>query len=87
MKLTLTADWTQPVPGVDRIAIGGYTAVVERVLRNLFPDDVVGVYQYTVLHDHHEIVEVGQREDRNRARQAVEVIIALHAESVQEATV
>lgn len=83
MKLTLTAPWTQPAPGVDRLAIGGYTAVVERVLRNLFPGDVVGVYQYTVLHDHFAIIAQGHRQDRSGARLAVEDVIRNHAQSAQ----
>lgn len=84
MKLTFTADWTNPTPETSRIEIGGYTAVIEPGTVDGRPVDV---YEFTILRDHFEIVEVGVRPSMNKAKQAVEVIIALHAESVQQAAV
>lgn len=81
MQLTVTADWTQPQPGADRIAIGGYTAVVvesEVKIRNFLGIEQT-VFEYTVLHDHLAIVETGHRWTRENAKEVVEAIIANHA--------
>lgn len=79
MQLTLTADWTQPTATCDRIAIAGYTAVVEAVTTATGT-----VYEFTVLRDHYEIVEVGIRRDRIAAQISVETIIANHIQKTQE---
>lgn len=73
MKLTFTADWTNPSPETSRIAIGGYTACVT------IPKP--GVYEFTVLHDHLEIVGVGHRKSLPLAREAAESLIAMHAQA------
>lgn len=78
MKLTFIADWTTPTPDTSRIAIGGYTACVT------VPKP--GVHEFTVLHDHLEIVGVGQRSELAAARQAAESLIALHAQAAQTRT-
>lgn len=79
MQLTLTADWTNPTSTASRIAIAGYTAVVDVAAGvNLLGEDVP-LYEFTVLRDHFEIVEVGQRGSRVAAQEAVERIIAEHA--------
>jgi hypothetical protein len=77
MQLTVTAEWTHPTPTADRIAIAGYTAVVEAVDVPNGPSAHTA-YQYTVLRDHLEIVEVGHRFDRIAAHLTVERIIAEH---------
>lgn len=87
MKLTFTADWTQPTADTDRLAIAGYTAVIEAVPATDMMGRPVTGFEFTILRDHFEIVEVGVRSDRGAARQAVEVIIALHAEALQQAAV
>lgn len=76
MKLTLTAEWTSPTLTASRIAIGGYTAVVEVVS---------SAYHFTVLRDHFEIVGTGDRSTRAAARDAAESMIALHAQALQAA--
>lgn len=82
MQITVTADWTSPTPTTDRIAIAGYTAVVEAVPGWPVGHDVV--FEYTVLRDHIEIVEVGHRVDRIAAQITVERIIAEHIQKIQE---
>lgn len=81
MNLTVTADWTQPTPTADRIAIAGYTAVVEAKIMG-YVDSSIPVYEYTVLRDHLEIVAVGHRVDRIAAHLTVERIIAEHAQAL-----
>ena len=81
MNLTLTADWTNPTPGNARIAIGGYTAVIEP---GTIDGRLVDAYEFTILRDHFEIVEVGVRTSVAKAKQAVEAIIADHVQKIQE---
>lgn len=79
VQLTVIAEWTQPTPTTDRLAIAGYTAVVEEI--TIPGDPAVGAfnaYQYTVLRDHFEIVEVGKRLDRRTALGRVELVIRDH---------
>ncbi len=83
MKLTLTADWTFIAESrADRIAIAGYTAVIEPVQEVNFLGEEVTVFQYTVLRDHFEIVEVGSLGSRERARKDVETVIANHVAGI-----
>jgi len=79
MELTLRADWRE----VDDIVIkrtadyrqlvlhiAGYSAAVEQM---------DGTWQYTVLHDHFSIVEVGKRANVLGATFAAESAIEKHA--------
>lgn len=78
MELTVTADWTQPTATVRRIDIAGYTGTIaQRPWTQLNGTDITA-YEYTVLHDHREIVEVGIRLDSFAAELTVERIIAEH---------
>ena len=83
MQLTVTADWTQPTPTVDRIAIAGYTAAVAAV-----PGWPVGqevVYEYTIWRGDFEIVVEGHRTTREAAIVTVENAIVDHIQQTQEA--
>jgi hypothetical protein len=81
MQLTLTADWTQPTVDADRLAIAGYTAVIETVPAHDHNGPFTA-FQYTVLRDHFEIVTTGACATRGAARLAVERTIAEHAETL-----
>jgi len=79
MELTLRADWREADDIVIKrtadyrqlvLRIAGYSAAVEQM---------DGVWQYTVLHDHLEVVEVGQRTTLAAAKVAAEVLIGTHA--------
>lgn len=82
MQLTVTAEWTHPTPTADRIEIAGYTAVIETTSVVDITGTVVPAYEFTVLRDHLEIVEVGHRMDRIAAQITVERIIAEHITKV-----
>lgn len=82
MHLTLTADWTQPTSTATRLAIAGYTAVIDVAKGvNLLGEDAP-LFEYTVLRDHFEIVETGTRTTRMAAEITVERVIAEHAQGL-----
>lgn len=83
MELTLSADWTQPTPDAIRLAIGGYTAVVQTVDTHDLMGRPVQVYEYTVLRDHLEIIGVGNRPTLAASQQIAEELIAAHAQAAQ----
>ncbi|QZE10377.1 hypothetical protein SEA_SCOOBYDOOBYDOO_26 [Mycobacterium phage ScoobyDoobyDoo] len=77
MKVTLTADWQvwdgyQGNGEAHCIEIAGYTATVVQVAKGVL------VYEYTVLHDHREVVEVNTRYRLNLAKEAAEEAIINH---------